>query len=380
MTGCSDCCPSYATGQFTALDPGETCTAETHKIFGDWISQLCDPSDKLLTQIQTEFESLEEDAHTICSDSVGHKENVTKINITGGADEEDFPPNCVSGFIYFKDGKVFNGAFKEDLSYQNGKLFESQKSDKGTTGTWVEGLLNGLVQTDNDYGGYVLTFYKHGTKHGASVEFGPIREKNFMKFCFYQNGDPVGVCFKATIGGGFMVGKMFEEKISDHHATLVLPDHKTAFTGVVVEDEFVRGHEVEVVGVKMENEMPIPILSKPSLSIIYRRDVSNSATISKFPLLQDPCEARRVVARASQVSDTAGEGLFARKQFQPGELVALYNGTRNTPSLVEEWSDYRQDSRTYYTYYTLHEKIVFAWFYFYFGLSVRVLFLSLING
>ena len=124
------------------MDPGETCTAETHKIFGNWISQLCDPSDKLLTQIQTEFESLEEDAHTTCSDSVGHKENVTKINITGGADEEDFPPNCVSGFIYFKDGKVFSGAFKEDLSYQNGKLFESQKSDKGTTGTWVEGLLN----------------------------------------------------------------------------------------------------------------------------------------------------------------------------------------------------------------------------------------------
>ena len=183
----------------------------------------------------------------------------------------------------------------------------------------------------------MLTFYMHGIKHGASVEFGPIREKNFMKFCLYQNG------------GGSMVGKVFEEKISDHHAALVLPDHKTAFTGVVVEDEFIRGYVVKVVGVRLDNSIPIPILSQPSSSIIYRRDVSNSATISKYPLLQDPHEERRVVARVSKVSAAAGEGLFAKKHFQPGELVALYNGTRNTPSLVEDWSDYRQGSRTHYT-------------------------------
>ena len=37
----------------------------------------------------------------------------------------------------------------------------------------------------------------------------------------------------------------------------------------------------------------------------------------------------------------AGEGLFAKRRIESGELVALYNGTRTPPSLEDDWSDYR---------------------------------------
>ena len=326
------------------MDPLETCTEDPAQFFKDWIRQISSPDDKLMKKLQFEFESLDEDTSNIFPWLSRSEENVKKIIVEQMVVDEDFPDNCVFGSIYFEDRSVFNGIFKEDLSYRHGKLFENANSDRGTKGTWVEGLLEGLTQTDNEYGGYELAFYKSGLQHGIVVEFGPIRSKNFMKCCFYQNGEPYGLCFKVMVGGGFMVGRMFEDTISDNQAAIVFPSHKAAMIGVVVEDAFVRGKEVEVVGVRLENGIPVPVLSKPKSSIIYKRDVSDSKNISKWPYLKDPWEHIRVEARASNVSG-AGEGLFTKGTIETDKLVALYNGTRAAPSLKDEWSDYRQGAR-----------------------------------
>ena len=41
------------------------------------------------------------------------------------------------------------------------------------------------------------------------------------------------------------------------------------------------------------------------------------------------------------MGDDAGEGLFSKVMFRSGDLVAMLNGTRVSPSLDEEWSDYK---------------------------------------
>eukprot|EP00092_Neocalanus_flemingeri_P050076 GFUD01057758.1.p1 GENE.GFUD01057758.1~~GFUD01057758.1.p1 ORF type:complete len:470 (-),score=76.19 GFUD01057758.1:206-1615(-) len=321
------------------MDETDTCP-EPSQFIKKWIKQISNPDKQLLKSLQSDFDNLDKNINITNKSSYGCEEEIIKITGHGKVDEEDLPDNSVSGSILFDKGAVFNGIFSEDLSYRCGKLFENFRSDKGTKGTWIHGLLDGFAKTDNEYGGCEEAFYKNGLKHGVAVEFGPIRSKNFMKCCFYQNGEPAGKCFKAMIGGGFMLGKMYDDKISDNKAVIVLPDYKDAMIGIVVEDDFVRGRETEVVGVKLKDGIPVPMLSDVKSNIVYKRDVSNQKSISKWPFLKDPWEHKRVEARISHF-EGAGEGLFAKRNIDIDELVALYNGTRTAPSLEEDWSDYR---------------------------------------
>ena len=67
--------------------------------------------------------------------------------------------------------------------------------------------------------------------------------------------------------------------------------------------------------------------------------------ISRTPLEPDSLEHQRVEVRLS-TTETAGEGLFARTDFTTGDLVSILNGTRCSPSLQDEWSDYKVNFNT----------------------------------
>ena len=188
---------------------------------------------------------------------------------------------------------------------------------------------------------YDSSFFINGVKHGVSVEFGPNRRKHFMKFCWNDSGVARGMAIKGMIGGVLIFGKVSNDsKISDKKTAVLMPDLRGAFEAIVEDDVFVRGYQTEVAGVFFQENVPIPRLSVALQPQVYRRDVSTPDLISRTPLLSDPWEKERVEARPSEL-ERAGEGLFARRQFEAGELVALYNGTRSVPTLYQEWSDYR---------------------------------------
>ena len=71
-----------------------------------------------------------------------------------------------------------------------------------------------------------------------------------------------------------------------------------------------------------------------------RRILIAEYRISRTPLEPDSLEHQRVEVRLS-TTETAGEGLFARTDFTAGDLVSILNGTRCSPSLQDEWSDYK---------------------------------------
>ena len=262
-------------------------------------------------------------------------EDVVRVERLGT--EDDY----FEGLIYFASGEMFQGVFNENFSYCEGKLFPSVKSERGCEGTWTDGQLNGLATTDNDYGGLLQCFFIDGVKHGVSVEFGPDRRKHFMKLCWYDSGTPCGTAIRGLIGGVLIFGKVSSNsKISDKRAAVLMPDMKGSFEAIVCDDVFVRGQQTEVVDICLQGLVPVPRLSLPVSGTVYRRDVSTGQTISNSPLLTDPWEWGRVEARPSGLPG-AGEGLFARRRLERGDLVALYNGTRSVPSLYEDWSDYR---------------------------------------
>ena len=299
-----------------------------------FIKSLCSPDRSFLFLLQESFVS---ENKPLCADTGRsfYPEDVVKLEKQSQEEDE------IEGTILFRSGELFRGLFKEDLTYCQGKLFTSAKSELGTSGTWTGGRLTGLSRVDNQYGGGEECFFVDGVRHGVSVEFGPNRRKHFMKFCYYESGSPTGLAIRGLIGGVLIFGKVSSDaKISDKKAAVLMPDLRGAFEAIVVEDEFVRGQQVEVVDIRYQDNLPLPTLSPPLSQTVYRRDVSTALVISRTPLVTDPWERERVEARASEV-EGAGEGLFARRRLERGELVALYNGTRSVPSLYEDWSDYR---------------------------------------
>jgi len=249
------------------------------------------------------------------------------------------------GELKFFGGEVFQGRFSKDLKNRRGKLYKDARSSSCTEGVWLDGKLDGRVITDNDYGGFEVCYFKQGQRHGYCLDLGPYvhfssqgdKPENLKRFSFYRQGEIVGKSYRGMLGGGFMIGKMEGETISDREAVIVMPGHTTAVRGVVLQDQFVRGFWHTVEGIKCwENGIPIPQLSQPVSKEVERREKDMWSS----PLLCEPWEHQRVQARDSGIDD-AGEGLFAKKSIKQGELVALMNGARSPPSLHQEWSEYR---------------------------------------
>ena len=56
---------------------------------------------------------------------------------------------------------------------------------------------------------------------------------------------------------------------------------------------------------------------------IWRREDTNATWLGSYPRVMDPHERRSVYVGQSAIPGS-GEGLFARRSFLPGELVAYY--------------------------------------------------------
>ena len=307
--------------------------ASNSQLISSFIKDISNPDRSFLLKLQKCY--LEENKPDFLGVRSFDSRDVEKVEKIRGDDDE------VEGIIYFNCGEVFQGVFTEDLSYCEGKLYVSTKSEKGTTGTWTDGQLNGLAQIDNDYGGFNESFFINGVKHGVSVEFGPNRRKHFMKFSWNDCGVARGLAIKGLIGGVLIFGKVSKDsRISDKRAAVLMPDLRGAFQAIVEDDVFVRGQQTEVAEVVFHENVPTPRLGPVIQPTLYRRDVSSPEVISGAPLLSDPWEVERVEARPSGL-EGAGEGLFALREFEAGDLVALYNGTRTVSTLYQDWSDYR---------------------------------------
>ena len=60
----------------------------------------------------------------------------------------------------------------------------------------------------------------------------------------------------------------------------------------------------------------------------YNYDPSTYISMSQNPLLRDPYEQQTSYIDQSRIHPEAGEGLFSKRPLATGELVAIFNGTR----------------------------------------------------
>ena len=118
-------------------------------------------------------------------------------------------------------------------------------------------------------------------------------------------------------------------RFSGDNITFVYPDLRTGLHGTFRDGELVAATEVRIVAARCRGGMKELLLADsrpaggPSPARLWRREDTNATFLGSWPLVMDPHERRAVYAAPSRIAG-AGEGLFARRSFLPGNLVSYY--------------------------------------------------------
>ena len=121
---------------------------------------------------------------------------------------------------------------------------------------------------------------------------------------------------------------------SGDNLTYIYPDLRTALHGKFTNGKLVSAAEVAVVGHRCAGEMQELLLEKVQhqSGTTWTSESVNSSYIGSKPRVRDPLERSSVYVSRSTVGTPglAGltDGLFARRSFLPGQLIAYYSGVR----------------------------------------------------
>ena len=136
----------------------------------------------------------------------------------------------------------------------------------------------------------------------------------------------------SSLTDGLLYGLVDSEgRFTGNNITFLYPDLRTGLHGVFSNGELVAGHEVRVVAARCRGGLKELLLadSLPQLKrTIWRREDINATWLGSWPRVVDPHERRAVFVAPSGIGGAAGEGLFARRSFLPGELISYLRWER----------------------------------------------------
>lgn len=202
------------------------------------------------------------------------------------------------GNLFFEDGSILEGVWNfGELHGKGTYLFPDGSYLKGS---WVNGELNGVVHEYAfiDTKGLVLVFegeYVNGVRHG--------------------HGELL------LDDGGRIVGTWKDGKINGKGIKYFYPgDAEVSY----IKGDWKNGDMKK--GIYVYKGVP--------LELLYKYDPSSSKMISSDPLLPDPFEEKRVYVKESTIP-SAGQGLFAKRDFSEGDVCSFYNGVRLSHNVVD---------------------------------------------
>ena len=282
------------------------------------------------------------------------KVGTTKQKITDGIqtcwyggqkDAQDLPSG--EGMLKYENGDTFHGTFSGGILNRTGKILRAKENCLHTEGQWVDSLMEGEMRVETLAGGWIEGYWSKGVPHGFQREFGPkdLKCKNMLKAVGrYHRGMRRGFWWKGCFGGAFIAGYVDPEDgtFSGDDLAYIYPDFKMVLRGSFKDEKLVEGQMCELIGSTLEKGIRIPIFS-PKAGPVYTFEHPSRKVIAKNPLVADPWESEMVYVKESLLPQ-GGEGLFAKKDIGPKELLSLFNGVRlNVASLHAKYgdSDYR---------------------------------------
>ncbi|XP_015817332.3 histone-lysine N-methyltransferase SETD7 [Nothobranchius furzeri] len=213
------------------------------------------------------------------------------------------------GKFFFFDGSTLEGFYVDDALQGQGVY--TCEDGSVLNGTYVDGELNGPAQEMNGEGCLVFRGqYKDNLRCGA---------------CWIYHPD-----------GGCVFGEVNQDgEMTGDSVAYIYPDGRTALYGTFADGELLTARLATLVS----NQTGRPRFEITPNSPVYSHDKSTSTCITAHALLPDPYESQRVFVAESLIKG-AGQGLFARADFEAGTVMAFYNGVRITHSEVDsrDWA------------------------------------------
>ena len=123
--------------------------------------------------------------------------------------------------------------------------------------------------------------------------------------------------------------------LTEGNITFVYPDMKTVIVGKFKDSVLMEGRPANIVAERCNNgmkEISISNLDQESSVISFKRN--NKLRVHQ-PKLIDPFESRNVYVGLTKEK---GDGLFARRNIEPYEIVSYYSGIILTADEFEEIS------------------------------------------
>jgi len=234
------------------------------------------------------------------------------------------------GTLLYENKDTFQGIFKNGIMNREGVLTRAEQHGTRIEGEWVNGLLQGEIRETLTNTGWIEGYYKDGVPHGFYREFGPrYAGINILRgMGRYYRGVLRGWCWKGMFeNSGWLVGCVDNEgELTGDNIAYIYPDFKMAIKGKFEEGLLVEGHQCELIGSYEDHGVEIPVFSE-TFGPSYQYEKPSIKNIALNPLLRDPFEDTKVEVKVSNLPQ-GGEGLFAKKDIEKREIVALYNGIK----------------------------------------------------
>ena len=195
-----------------------------------------------------------------------------------------------------------------------------------------------------------LYFCKKGCPHGYYLNYQKQDCNEFCHFGLYLNGTPVGPEWTCIPPGTYifknhptLTQQVQEEE--KNNAIFIYPDVHTALFGIfepqcpfMIIEAFVC--EISSINITQFGILQPMTNNKDSgLKNLARDDQIDPISICTQPLLEDPYEQRLVEVKKSLIPN-AGQGLFAKRSIDKGQIVAYFHGIPSVSSMYCKYSEY----------------------------------------
>ena len=129
---------------------------------------------------------------------------------------------------------------------------------------------------------------------------------------------------------GFLYGEVDHGgQFTGEQISFIYPDFLTGLRGTFENGVLQRAQAVDVVAERCNNGVKELKLkpSKHDKDVVWEKEETNASYIGKNPKVMDPHE-RKSVYVGNSTNPKANEGIFARRQFSPGDIVSYFGGQK----------------------------------------------------
>ncbi|XP_004073641.1 histone-lysine N-methyltransferase SETD7 [Oryzias latipes] len=257
------------------------------------------------------------------------EENEEEV-VVGPLDDDGLPHGFCT--VTYSSSDRFEGHFTHGEKNGKGKFFFFDGST--LEGYYVDDALQGQGVYTYEDGGVLNGMYVDGELNGPAQEFDSEGHLSFNGQ--YKDDARCGECWIYYPDGGCVFGEVNEEgEMTGKSMAYIYPDGCTALYGSFVDGEIIEARSATMIS----KDHGRPRFEVAPNSPVYSYDKSTSTCIATHTLLPDPYESQRVFVADSKIKG-AGQGLFAKKDSEPGTVMAFYNGVRITHSEVDsrDWA------------------------------------------